>query len=203
MRLLIDTDAFYKLAIGNILDDTIGLFVTDLKYCGRLPALPYMLRKGRLPEKLGKQFCGQLIPKVESIQALSQPDAMWLDKLALVQDIDPGEAQIYALAATNESTVLSCDKRALRALKNIPEYVGALRKRIVVLEAVLIALCDSLGAEEIRIRIQPLLAHDKMVQICFSPENPSPQEALNSYYRSARAELEPLDLWNPCMGEQQ
>lgn len=202
MRLLIDTDAFYKLAVGNILDDAIGLFVTDLRCCGRLPALSYMLRKGRLRQKLGEQLCDHLIPMVESIPALPQPEAIWLDKLASVQAIDPGEAQIYALAAANETMVLSGDKRALRALKDIPEYVGALSGRIVVLEAVLIALCDGLGAAEVERRIQPLVAHDKMVQICFSSENFSPREALDSYYRSLSAELEPLVLWNPCLGEQ-
>lgn len=202
MRLLIDTDAFYKLAVGNILDDAIGLFVTDLTCCGRLPALPYMLRKGRLRQKLGEELCDHLILTVESIPAFPQPDAIWLDKLASVQTIDPGEAQIYALAAANKTTVLSSDKRALRALRNIPEYVGALSGRIVVLEAILIALCARLGAVEVKRRIQPLVAHDKMVQICFSPENFSPQEALDSYYRSLSKELEPLVLWNPCLGEQ-
>lgn len=202
MRLLIDTDAFYKLAVGNILDDAIGLFVTDLTCCGRLPALPYMLRKGRLRQKLGEQLCDHLIPTVESIPALPQPDARWLDKLASVQAIDPGEAQIYALAAANETTVLSSDKRALRALKNIPDYVEALSGRIVVLEAILIALCARLGAVEVKRRIQPLVAHDKMIQICFSPENFAPQEALDSYYRSLTEELKPLVLWNPCLGEQ-
>lgn len=200
MQLLIDTDAFYKLAVGNILDNAIDLFGTDLARCARLPALPYMLRKGRLRNSLGEQLSDQLIPTAESIPALPQPDAIWLNKLTMIQAIDPGEAHIYALAAANAAMVLSGDKRALRALMAIPEYVEALNGRIVVLEAVLVALCDRIGVSEVQRRIQPLLVHDKIAQICFSPSNQNPQEALGSYYHSLAAELDPLALWNPFMG---
>lgn len=201
MKLLIDTDAFCKLAIGNILDDAVGLFLADLASCGRLPALPYMLRKGRLRKILGVQISDGLICLAESIPVLGPPDVEWFDKLASAQTIDPGEAQLYAVAAASGATVISGDKRALRSLKEIAGYAEALTGRIVVLEALLVALCDQLGVVEVGSRVQPLLAYDKVVGICFSPENPDPRGALFSYYQSLATELEPLVLWNPCPGE--
>ena len=45
MRLLIDSDAFCKLAASGLLSDAAALFNGE---CGRLPALPHMLRRGQL-----------------------------------------------------------------------------------------------------------------------------------------------------------
>lgn len=202
MQLLIDTDIFCKLAIGECLDDTMGLFGVDVFGCGRLSALPHMLRRGKLRKNLGDQICDELIPIAESFPALVQPSAVWLDRLTTVQTIDPGEAQIFALAAEKGIVVVTGDKRALRSLKDIPAFTDALAGRIVVLEAVLFVLCGRLGSVEIRRRVQRLLSHDKMVNVCLSPNNSDPKGALLSYYRSLEVELAPLVLWNPQMGAQ-
>ena len=45
---------------------------------------------------------------------------------------------------------------------------------VVALEAILIALCDVLGAEVVRDKIQRVLALDTVVQVCFSPGNQRP-----------------------------
>ena len=98
MRLLIDTDAFCKLAVGGLLHDALNLLSVDLIECGRLPALPYMLRKGRLRRLFGEDLCDKLIPLAESIPVADQPSNSWLDKLIDIHTIDPGEAQIMAAA---------------------------------------------------------------------------------------------------------
>ena len=36
MRILIDTDAFCKLATGRVLNDSLGLLGADLTECGRV-----------------------------------------------------------------------------------------------------------------------------------------------------------------------
>lgn len=202
MQVLIDTDIFCKLALGNCLDHTMGLFGVDAYSCGRLPALPHMLRRGKLRKKLGDHICDELIPIAESVPALVQPDAMWLDRLTAVQSIDPGEAQIFALAAEKGIVVVTGDKRALGSLKNIPAFTDALAGRIVVLEAVLLILCGKLGPAEVRRRVHRLVSHDKMVNVCFSPNNSDPQGALLSYYQNLEVELAPLVLWNPQLGAQ-
>lgn len=194
---LVDTDAFCKLAIGNILADSLQIFGVSLGGCGRLPALPHMLRRGRLRKKLGGRISDELLPLAESIPVIRRPHSDWLDRLTPVPSIDPGEAQILALAAEEQRMVLSGDKRALDALKGMPEFVEALAGRIVMPDAILLELCDMLGTQKLIGRVQRLLEHDKMIQVCFSPNNPDPKKALASYYRSSVSRLAPLTLWSP------
>lgn len=197
MSLLIDTDAFCILAAGRLLDDAVSLFGADLAGCARLPALHHMLRRGRLRKKFGDQISDRLIPIADSIPVIDQPEALWLDKLTPVQDIGPGEAQLFSLAAEKRLAVITGDKRALRALKDIPEFADALAGRIVVLEAVLIALCVRLGPTVVSAQVQSLLTHDSMIRVCFSPSSPDPRDALLSYYQNLVTELDPLVLWHP------
>lgn len=200
MRLLVDTDAFCKLGVGGVFRDAIGLFGADLSECGRLPALPYMLQRGRLRKVFGPKACDALLPIANKLPVAIQPSDEWLDRLTPFQDIDPGEAQIFASGAEAGLIIVSGDKRALRALKDIAGFANALSGRIVVLEAILLALCDRLGPDEVRKRIQALVALDTVVQVSFSTGNPDPRDALLSYYRDLAAELGPLVLWNPRQG---
>lgn len=200
MKLLVDTDVFCKLQVAGLLTDAAGLFEADLGDCGRLPALPHMLRRGGLRRRLGEDTCEALIPIAEAIAVIPQASDTWLDELIPLEEIDVGEAQLFATAAEAGLMVVSGDKRALRALKDVERFASALGGRIVVLEAVLIALCDRLGADTVRLRIGSLAAADTMVQVCFSSGNPNPREALISYYESLAAELAPLVLWDPRGG---
>jgi hypothetical protein len=197
VSLLIDTDVFCVLAAGRLLDDAVSVFGTDLSGCARLPALPHMLRKGRLRKKYGDQIGDELIPIANSIPVIEQPETQWLDRLTPVQNIDPGEAQLFALAAEKRLAVITGDKRALRALKDIPGFADALAGRVVVLEAILIVLCARLGPTVVSARVQPLITHDSMIRVCFSPSNPDPEDALLSYYQNLEIELDPLVLWHP------
>lgn len=201
MRALLDTDAFCKLAVAGVLHEAIRLLGVDLQECGRLPALPYMLRRGRLRKVFGENACDALIPVAESVPLAVQPGDLWLDKLTPIPAIDPGEAQIFAAAAEAELILVSGDKRALRALKDVAGFADALAGRIVTLEAILIALCDQLGPEEVQHRVRALIASDKMVSVCFSAGNPDPRSALLSYQQDLESQLHPLVLWNPRQGD--
>lgn len=201
MRLLLDTDAFCKLSVGGVLRDSVLLLGSDLLDCGRLPALPYMLRKGRLRSLYGPAACEAMLPVAERMPIAPQPShSTWLDKLTPVPAIDPGEAQIFAAAADTRLVIVSGDKRALRALRKIDGYPEALAGRIVVLEAVLLALCDHLGSEIVRMRMQPLVNSDNVVKVCFSTSTADPRVGLLSYYSSLVTELVPLILWKPERG---
>ena len=120
MRLLVDTDVFCKLGVACLFDETLSALKLKASDCGRLPALPYMLRRGSLPNKFGSNECNALIPAAERFAVIGTPDAAWFDLLAPIQVIDPGEAQIFAMAAQHSLTVLTGDKRALRAIKDVP-----------------------------------------------------------------------------------
>ena len=197
MRLLIDSDIFCKLAIGGLLFDSVSLLGVEPEQCGRLPALPHMLRRGRLPKLYGVETCNRLTEIANGMPLIPVPDSVWLDRLAGRTDIDPGEVQIFAAAAQFSLTVMTGDKRSLRALKSVDGFPDALSGRIVVLEALLLGLCDQLGTAEVTRRLAPLLDKDLALGICFSPRNPNPTSALESYFRSLAEEVQPLVLWQP------
>ena len=106
MHLLVDTDAFCKLGVAGLLEDAAGVFGTHLSDAGRLPALSYMLRKGRLVNRYGRGACNALVAHAEVLQVHPRPGAAALDPLALNEAIDPGEAQLFAAAAEFDLTVL-------------------------------------------------------------------------------------------------
>lgn len=197
MTLLIDTDIFCKLGLADLLTESALLLGTNLKNCARLPALPYMLRRGSLFKRLGEEACERLLPIADAIRSIPQPGNSWLEKLAPIDAIDPGEAQLFAAAADFGFLVLSDDKRALRELRKVNGMSEALKGRIVVLEGILHALCHRLGTSEVQRRVSSVVALDTMLSVCFSPGNTNPMECLHSYQRNLAAELIPLVLWEP------
>ena len=197
MELLVDTDIFYKLATGGLFCDALRLLGISLTECGRLPALPYMLRRGHVRRTIGPEMCDALMPIVDEIPVLIQPSNDWLDRLTPIHTIDPGEAQIFAVAAEYGMFVMSGDKRALRALRDVDGFPNALEDRIIVLEAVLIALCNDLGPQEVRQRVRPILDLDVTIRVCFSNLDTNPIEGLRSYFDHVSNELTPLVLWSP------
>ena len=197
MKLLVDTDVFCKLGIASLREDAARIFGASLQECGRLPALPFMLRKGKLRKLFGDLACDALIPVADSMLEVPQPSVTWLEKLTAIEAIDPGEVLIFARAGESGLLLWTGDKRALRALKAIEGFTPALAGHVVVLEAIMLALCDRFGHEEMRQRIAPLAVVDRMIEVCFSSGNPDPSTALMSYYRTLEIELAPLKLWNP------
>ena len=117
--------------------------------------------------------------------------------MAQMEEIDPGEAQIFALAAQEGLCVVTGDKRALCRLAKVPAMIDALEGRVATLEAVLIGLCRSLSPEEVRRRLSSLVPIHKTIRICFSDSCPDPVVALESYRRSLEAEVRPLVIWQP------
>ncbi len=200
MKLLVDTDVFCKLGIAGLLDDAAQILGVELSECGRLAALPHMLRKGRLRDRFGAEACDALVPIAEAVPVIPKPTA-WLDVLTLTEGVDPGEAQLFAAAAEFGLAVVTGDKRALRAISHIKGLPEALDGRIWVLEAVLIVLCDEIGVETLRQRVSPLAAVDTTVRICFSPESAEPRAGLLSFYMGLATEVEPLVLRTPQKGD--
>ena len=197
MRLLVDTDVYCKLAVSDLFLDAVKLLGANLSACGRLPALPHMLARGRLRRTYGPEVCEELIPEVLSIPTISAPRGPLFDQLAALPSIDPGEAQLFAVSAELDALVITGDKRALDSLKQTRVGLNELFGRIVVFEAILIALCDRLGAEVVRERIQRVLSLDIMVQVCFSPGNLRPRDGLVSYFNDVARDVLPLALWDP------
>lgn len=195
MTLAIDTDVFCKLGIAGLLDDTAAVFGARLIDCGRLPALTHMLRRGRLVRHYGADACDALLPQALQVPVVADAQPHWLDAFAGNTQIDPGEAQLYALAAAQPLIVLTGDKRGLVALKDVSGAPAALSGRIAVLESALLSLCERRGLDDMRDRMVGLLDKDVMIGTCFSPDNPDPRDGLRSYIAAISAEVYPLILW--------
>jgi len=199
MRLLIDTDAFCKLGVADLLDAALAAIGVDLSDCARLAALPHMLRRGKLVRLYGAERCSALLRRAEEIDVIPEASPEWLEPLAESRDIDPGEAQLFAVAAQKKLSVLTNDKRALRAVARVEAVRAALDGRIVSLEAMLSRLCDAMDLAQLRTALASL-EHDQLVRICFSSGSPDPREALRSYLDSLQEEVSPLMLWGPAEG---
>lgn len=197
MKLLIDSDAFCKLGIAELLPEALGALGVDFDDCGRLCALPQMLRRGGLRKTYGADACERLLALAAPLSAIPESSLEWLDRLTSIPDVDPGEALLFAAAAPSALTVVTGDKRALRGLKGVPHFAAAMAGRIVVLEALLILLCDRLGVEVVRARVQPLMATDKTIRVCFSEAGTDPRGPLRAYFLELVAETHPLILWEP------
>jgi hypothetical protein len=200
MKVLIDTDAFCKLGVAGLLTDAVASLGARLTDCKRLPALPHMLRRVSVSKRFGKENCDSLLETASAIPSLQPPTGEWLDRFLPVAGIDPGEAQLFSAAAEQKLLVLSGDKRALRAVSKVEGAAQALAGLIVTLEAVLIALHGSIGADDLRTRVAALRPFDTSVGMCFSDSNDDPFSALWSYYNSLASEVAPLSLWRPSSG---
>jgi len=195
MNVLVDSDVFCKLALASLLEPALEVLGYGLSDCRLLPALAHMLKRGRLVEAYGPTACAKLESIACVVPTLTDPRSRWLDSLAPVPEIDPGEAQLFAKAADDGLTVMTGDKRAVQALKRVPDLTAALCGRVVVLEAILSALCLRLGVDKVRRSIAPVLHHDTMLRVCFSRDNPSPRTALACYFSDLSDNVLPLVLW--------
>ena len=198
-RLLVDTDVYCKLGVAGLFTDALIALGVSLEECGRLAALPYMLRQGALRRAFGDKASDKLARLAQRMPIAIQPHDDWLEPLIVIDSIDPGEAQLLAASAERELLLLIGDKRSLHEVSGIPGYAEALDGRVVVLEAILTELCVQLGVDIISSRIRPLTEVDIAVRVCFSDSQSTPLVGLLSYYQDLAVHLRPLNLWRPSV----
>ena len=195
LRLVIDTDAYCKLGAADLLAEAVHTFGATISDCGRLPALPYMLRKGSLRTALGDDISDYLASLSQTMPPVPEPSHQWLGAIARVHTIDPGEAQLIAASADYGLLVITGDKRALTSIREVSALPEALDKHMVSLEAILIQLYHRLGLERLRDKIGPLMQLDSTARACFLSS--SPQDGLWSYFTDLEQQALPLRLWRP------
>lgn len=196
-QLLVDSDAFCKLAAANLLEDTLGLLNITKAQCARLPSLPPMLRRGRLREKLSGPVADTLLPVAEKITAMEEPSDEWLDLLVNHPAIDVGEAQIYALAAEHGFQVLTGDKRSLVELSKLQTFRDRLGGRVVSLEAVLLGLTGTMNEAELRAHGSILAKYDSMARAIFRSSSSPLAQGLESYLQDLERSVDSMKLWRP------
>lgn len=191
MRLLLDTDAFVKLGCGGIVGDLAAALGTDLAGCRRLPALPYMLRRGRLAARLGCARCRDLLALVGQVRAAPAPDPLWLDRMSSIPSLDPGEVHLLAVAAcAPKGVLLACgDKRAMAALPRVCGLCRALAGRLVTLEMATIMVCEAIGLDQLLTRMTNALDLDTTLAVCL--RSGDALAGLRSYHRDLVASSQP------------
>ena len=80
-RLLVDSDAYCKLGAAGLLHEAFSAFGVQVNDCGRLAALPYMLKRGRLRNAIGPDLADTLLGGAEIIPIAPQPTLNWLGPL--------------------------------------------------------------------------------------------------------------------------
>ena len=202
MRLLVDTDAFCKLTSSGLFAAAADLLGGKASTVERLPALPHMLRRGKLRKTLGDQLADHLLPLAEMLPVVPEAPSEFAGLLVGKDGIDVGEVQLFALTASDTLFLMSGDKRALRAIGREQAIVTSLARKIVCLEAILLGLCMKLGREVVRTAVGSHARLDQVFTVCFSPGTTVPEDCLGSYLRELQAAVHPLVLWMPKGGAQ-
>jgi len=201
--LLVDTDMLILLAASGLLGDvasTIGYSSDQLR---RLSATPHQVRKSkRLRDAYGEAVLQRIAPFIGAITDAEPPsDLALLDSLNSF--VDEGEAQLMALAASQDRTLLmSGDKRAVIGLaeSNATACIDSLQGKVVSLEAVLWSLLAHRCAEDVRKAFTPVLGHVTL-KIVLSEHAASDQvrcrEGVRSYYNDLHRQAKGV-LYNPA-----
>ena len=199
MTCFADSDAIFKLAALDLLDEFVGVIGIERGSILVLPTLPYMLRKpGRsLIRKYSADALGRAFDFVKTVcVADDEPDSETRILLQGIDNIDPGEALIFALAAFKpDSIIVTGDKRCLRALHNAPEcdiVRERLAGRVICLEHILHEICRIHEFEPLLARIVPAAGCDTMIQAVFGSGMRAQKHlvlgSLHNYRESLRAE---------------
>lgn len=195
MNLLVDTDIFIKLGASDLLEDALSLLNVSIEDSARLPALTYQLQGPTFKNKYGPAICDHILTITGRMPIIGEAESTWADALVGIPDIDPGEAQLFALAAQASARIMTGDKRALRKIKDIELIRSRIQGKVIVLEGILIALCERFGSSQISERIKPTKKFDRTVEICF--HNNDPLSGLRSYYSDLANQLKPMTIWDP------
>jgi len=192
MKLLIDNDFLLKMVAFGLLNRVLEFFGVSESDVRVLPTARYKFLL-KSPEK-GRQKYGpifdQLSEAIERFTVLEDVDQAFSDKLAGVVGLDPGEVQLLAGLAKDQSALfLTGDKRCIRAVRELddPDVLAALSGRVWCLEVMLGHLILSVGFEEVRACVVPNKAYDKTVRAVFGSglqaNRRAVAEALESYTR--------------------
>jgi len=200
--LLVDTDMLILLAATGLLErvaTSLGYTIAQMR---RLPAAPHQIQRGRrFRDTYGQDVLQRVAPIISTIKEADLPSD--LDLLgALTNLVDPGEAQLMAIAARDRCTLLvSGDKRAIAGLaeSNATSCIQSLQGKIVSLEAVLWSLLSEDSAEDVRKAFAPVLNH-KTLKIVLSEhavaDHSRCRAGVISYYNDLHRQAKGV-LYNP------
>lgn len=201
--LYLDNDLFVLFAGANILEELIEAVGFDRQATRRLRPLPQMLERGPLARRLPTGLRQRALAWCSTIAGIEEaPSPKLVDRLVLLEDLDPGEAVLFALAAeTDGSLVGTCDRRACRALgraQNLGDVRGRLKGKVVCLEASLKALLKRMEFSELAEALTTIREHNQTLRVLLAQGAATSREsfeiALSSYLKDLAYEAGDL-LW--------
>lgn len=189
--LLLDADAVCKLANWRLLNELPHLVGIAPENMMAVSSLIYRAKKSidKLDTRLFVEAEAARIA-VEFLQQTAPLPEAPADLLAVFQDvadIDVGEAILFSvLLQYSEYKVLTGDKRALRALANVPDDVRkALAGRVICLEQIIVKALAVNGLDRLREWICPHKSIDGSIAIVMGSRCDADQvaveEGLNSF----------------------
>ncbi len=173
-RLLIDNDIFILLSGCGLLADTVALLGFTPAECARLDTLPYFLRGRKAARRFPQSVRNAALAACLEIPPVpSDFDPVIVERLTAVENMDGGEALLFAaLAAQPASLLISGDKRALVAAASstaIADLRPLFAGRVICLESIFALLVRLQGATSIAARLSPIIHLHKTTSILFSP----------------------------------
>jgi len=195
--LLLDSDIFIKLGVCGLLQEAVTCLGAEWSDCRKLPALPHML-KGKKPRmKYGDGTCSKLVELAETVTTITDlPGEAELQTFSGVTNIDAGEAQLFALAMQLDARLATADKRAMRALRALPQVHPFLAGKLINLETIYLALCATIELQALKSRVEPIFEHDQMTKACFSSADV--RAGLRSYANELEKEAGSSLFWKPA-----
>jgi hypothetical protein len=165
MNCLLDNDLIRKLAICDLLDESLKALHSSDAEAHVLPTARYVLLKPiKKPEKAKERLGDALFERLDAffkrVRSLDQqPSAT--EQLAFddVVGIDPGEAVLFSATDRFQDFLLATgDKNSLRALVSTPACDAICRRlngKVVCFEQVILRIIDGIGFDAARAKIVP------------------------------------------------
>lgn len=143
--LLFDNDAFIKLTVAGLLDDAIALFAAADDQVCRLGTLPHACCRGRLLQSYTAPELDAVKTECARFRGVPPSAHRLREQLASLDQVDPGEVELFAAAVEHNAVVVTGDKRAIGAVCALGDDAGEVLRHVVPLDAVMAALCQKLG----------------------------------------------------------
>ncbi len=204
MILLCDNDILKKLAACDLLATALDALSLTKEQLRILQTAPYVLglagagKHRNTQHTLVQQRLGTFFDGVEYID--EKISTATVSAFAAVDEIDQGEAVLYATAVECEGYIITTgDKRSLRALSSAPTlscYVERLRGRVVCLEQMVKIMIRRHGFDFIKQHVIPAREFDTALRVAFGSgekaEESNVLAALQAYIDSLRSETATL-----------
>jgi hypothetical protein len=169
----IDNDVIFKLSQYDLLDEFIQAYETSFESIFILSTLKYrayLKEEERSIEFLGsKEAYDNVVSIVGSCKEAVISDELMKEVIQSDQlNIDHGELILtYCLKETEESKLVTGDKRAVKALSEHSEF-NFCRCKVLILEQILLKMINTLDFGTIRKKISSNPDVDKALRVCFS-----------------------------------